>query len=642
MTTDEFASIVTRLDRDRAAPALRPALHRVRLPADARAARVPAGQRLQDVHRLRRRRRVHAPVDRAGLRHPAGAGRRQHASRPKYELRDGKPVLVRLPEIDFVDDKAGKPVGIHAVHRPPADRSPSATPTATSRCSSGRTAGPRPALRPDRPPHRRRARVRLRPRSQVGTLDRALLDAAPRKLDRRRHEARLAPVFQSPMRRRPPWPTIQDREQTNGHSKHAPADGPSSRSRTDYVRSNKHARKSRTCSASRLIRASRSTPTATPSPTSSRPTRLASTPCARTPRSAARVPLGIPYDFTIERSPLRRRRANQSSIHVPRLDSEHWYLVQIRRRVRRGHREHRRHEGPPPGATTSLPAPSLTGRRRPRCTRFISRTTHGHRLGPRLRRGRSLRRRGPRRAARLPRPSALDVPPRGPRLSAAASRRPCASLRSRSRHICCSSSSSATHCRAISPSRPRPIAHRRVPCHRPRRPPTASTGASSIRPSCAASRAPAKPVRADRRPRPGSPSARSRTAGGIKMTGGRSGHDFALRAALAKHVLGAELATEILEPRSAHRSSDDALTGEHKYIARVPRRPLRRSPRSGTSPSHPRISGSSRTRSAATRSAACRTGLALADDGSLQDPVSSTAFRPLWRTGCPHRRATSP
>jgi len=30
----------------------------------------------------------------------------------KYELVDGKPVLIRLPEIDFVDDKAGKPVGI--------------------------------------------------------------------------------------------------------------------------------------------------------------------------------------------------------------------------------------------------------------------------------------------------------------------------------------------------------------------------------------------------------------------------------------------------------------------------------------------------------------------------------------------------
>jgi phosphoglycolate phosphatase-like HAD superfamily hydrolase len=33
--------------------------------------------------------------------------------RTKYELRDGKPAIVRLPEIDFIDDKAGKPVGIH-------------------------------------------------------------------------------------------------------------------------------------------------------------------------------------------------------------------------------------------------------------------------------------------------------------------------------------------------------------------------------------------------------------------------------------------------------------------------------------------------------------------------------------------------
>jgi phosphoserine phosphatase len=33
--------------------------------------------------------------------------------RTKYEVRDGQPVIARLPEIDFVDDKAGKPVGIH-------------------------------------------------------------------------------------------------------------------------------------------------------------------------------------------------------------------------------------------------------------------------------------------------------------------------------------------------------------------------------------------------------------------------------------------------------------------------------------------------------------------------------------------------
>lgn len=31
----------------------------------------------------------------------------------RFEMRDGRPVLMRLPEIDFIDDKAGKPVGIH-------------------------------------------------------------------------------------------------------------------------------------------------------------------------------------------------------------------------------------------------------------------------------------------------------------------------------------------------------------------------------------------------------------------------------------------------------------------------------------------------------------------------------------------------
>ncbi len=30
-----------------------------------------------------------------------------------FQVRDGKPVLVRLPELNFIDDKEGKPVGIH-------------------------------------------------------------------------------------------------------------------------------------------------------------------------------------------------------------------------------------------------------------------------------------------------------------------------------------------------------------------------------------------------------------------------------------------------------------------------------------------------------------------------------------------------
>src|SRR5262249_23879202 len=42
--------------------------------------------------------------------------------RTKFELRDGKPVLVRLPELNFLDDGEGKPVGIqmHIGRRPVA------------------------------------------------------------------------------------------------------------------------------------------------------------------------------------------------------------------------------------------------------------------------------------------------------------------------------------------------------------------------------------------------------------------------------------------------------------------------------------------------------------------------------------------
>ena len=38
----------------------------------------------------------------------------------QFEMRDGKPVLMRLPELNFIDDKAGKPVGInqHIGRRP--------------------------------------------------------------------------------------------------------------------------------------------------------------------------------------------------------------------------------------------------------------------------------------------------------------------------------------------------------------------------------------------------------------------------------------------------------------------------------------------------------------------------------------------
>jgi hydroxymethylpyrimidine pyrophosphatase-like HAD family hydrolase len=31
----------------------------------------------------------------------------------KFEMRGGKPVLIKLPKVEFIDDKAGKPVGIN-------------------------------------------------------------------------------------------------------------------------------------------------------------------------------------------------------------------------------------------------------------------------------------------------------------------------------------------------------------------------------------------------------------------------------------------------------------------------------------------------------------------------------------------------
>ena len=38
----------------------------------------------------------------------------------KYEVRDGEPVIVRLPDLNFIDDKEGKPIGIleHIGRRP--------------------------------------------------------------------------------------------------------------------------------------------------------------------------------------------------------------------------------------------------------------------------------------------------------------------------------------------------------------------------------------------------------------------------------------------------------------------------------------------------------------------------------------------
>lgn len=59
----------------------------------------------------------------------------------KFELRDGKPVLVRLPELNFIDDKAGKPA-VSTSTSAAARSWRSGIWMVTSRCSNGARLGP--------------------------------------------------------------------------------------------------------------------------------------------------------------------------------------------------------------------------------------------------------------------------------------------------------------------------------------------------------------------------------------------------------------------------------------------------------------------------------------------------------------------
>ena len=70
----------------------------------------------------------------------------------KYELRDGKPSIVRLPEMNFIDDKAGKPVGInqHIGRRPIMAFGNS---DGDFQMLEWTTAGDGPPFRPACPPH---------------------------------------------------------------------------------------------------------------------------------------------------------------------------------------------------------------------------------------------------------------------------------------------------------------------------------------------------------------------------------------------------------------------------------------------------------------------------------------------------------
>ncbi len=85
------------LDRHRETSEDRQAPYRDGLSADARSAGLSARQRLQELHRLRRRHRVHAPVGGENLRHTAGAGRRQQRQDPDSSCATARPCCSACP-----------------------------------------------------------------------------------------------------------------------------------------------------------------------------------------------------------------------------------------------------------------------------------------------------------------------------------------------------------------------------------------------------------------------------------------------------------------------------------------------------------------------------------------------------------------
>ena len=126
-----------RLARDRARSPVQAPVHRAGLPADAGGARLSARQRLQDLHRLRRRHRVHAAVDREGLRHSARAGGRLV---DQDEVRDARRQARRCSACRRSISSTTRPASRSAsTSTSAAARSPrSATRTAICKCCNGR------------------------------------------------------------------------------------------------------------------------------------------------------------------------------------------------------------------------------------------------------------------------------------------------------------------------------------------------------------------------------------------------------------------------------------------------------------------------------------------------------------------------
>jgi hypothetical protein len=120
MTTDEFEKIVKGWIATAKHPKYRQALHcEMTLSADARSARLSARERVQELHRLRRRHRIHAAVGGTGLWHPAGTGRSAAASR--RSLKCATASRARAPAGIEFQRRQGRQARRHQpAHRPPA------------------------------------------------------------------------------------------------------------------------------------------------------------------------------------------------------------------------------------------------------------------------------------------------------------------------------------------------------------------------------------------------------------------------------------------------------------------------------------------------------------------------------------------
>ena len=134
-TSDEFEQMSQTGSPARATPDRSP-VHRDGLPAHAGAARVPAGQRIQTYI-----------VSGGGIEFMRAWVEGVYGIPPeqvigstietRFKKRESGPVLVRIPEVDFVDDGEGKPMA--STSSSAAARSwPLATRTATCRCYNGR------------------------------------------------------------------------------------------------------------------------------------------------------------------------------------------------------------------------------------------------------------------------------------------------------------------------------------------------------------------------------------------------------------------------------------------------------------------------------------------------------------------------